>query len=579
VVTRTRGRDVNIQARAFALSDMVRWGYSGLRNIKPNVGEKHAKGIPALNRAARLRADAVAKLHLYCWKGDGPTRERIDTVWQARLFRNGPQPTATNPCQTRFSFWSTVEESLAWRNNAYIWKNVDPATGRVVEWWALHPDQVTPEYTTASDAVQFRVEVSPGYVDPVGRGKGVYHVDPGTVLHIRGYGEGGQLTAPTPIEVYRQALEGPIGRQTHEARMWRRGTAIQSAITLPPSVGKEQAEQWRQVWRANYEGADAETTVVLGGGMEIKPIGMTMQDAQFAEMANLTVQDAARIMGVPADLLGVQTVTARVDLEQDLMEFLRFFLEPELAMIEEALYADPDLFGGSQTYPGFDTSGFVRGDLMTEATIIQAFVQAGILTPNEARHQLGYERDDDPNSDTLQVTPVGGAENPSAALPKPSPPDGEQPESERALARIPEINISAPIDIKPLAIELGDAVRESIDEQARVNASVLRAAVQERTEAEERRREAEVEAESRRRDERAQEAAELRERDERLAETNERIAAALEREQPVQPIIVNVPEQQAPVVTVNMPEQKPSRKKVSVDRKQGFISELTIEEE
>lgn len=426
MITRTRGQDVEL--RSFALTDMVRWGYSGLRNMKPRASEKEARGIPALHRAAKLRAEAVASLNLYCWRGDGPTRERVDTVWQARLFKNGPQPNQTNPVQTKFTFWETVEESMAWRNNAYVWKNVDPESGRVVEWWALHPDQVTPQYNGRGDII-FRVEVAPGYVDPVGKGKGIYMVGPETILHIRGHGEGGQLTAPTPLEVFRNALEGPVGRQRHEARMWRRGTALQVAIEFPAGVGKEQADQWREVWRSNYEGTEGETTAVIGGGGVIKPIGMTAADAQFAEMADLTVQDASRIMAVPANLLGVQVVKVRSNLEDDLMAWLRFGLGPELTRIEDALYADPVLFGGSQTYPGFDTTAFVRGDLMTEATILQAFVQAGVLTPNEARHQLGYERDDDPNSDTLQVTPVGGAENPGLTL-KPTTTPSESTDTE-----------------------------------------------------------------------------------------------------------------------------------------------------
>jgi hypothetical protein len=428
----------------------------------------------------------------------------------------------------------------------------------------------------AHGAMQYEVEVAPGYVDPVGQGKAKYVVDTSTILHIRGYGEGGQIIAPTPIEVYKQALEGPIGRQTHEARVWRRGSALQYALMAPQSLGKEQAEQWKEVYRANYEGADAEQTIVLGGGFDIKPIGMTHQDAQFAELANLTVQDAARIMGVPADLLGVQTVTARVDLEQDLMEFLRFFLEPELAMIEEALYADTDLFGGSQTYPGFDTSGFVRGDLQTEATILQSFVQAGILTPNEARHQLGYEADDAPESNQLQVTPVGGAENPGLDAPKLNPSEPQEPDGE-ARVRIPEIKIEVPVDTEPLARELGGAVRDAIDEQSRVNASVLRIAAQERVAAEERRARAEVEAERRRREERAQDAAER-------GEQNERIAAALERDITIPPAVVqvdvHVPEQAPPVVNVNAPDDDSGSKKVSVERNaQGFITGMTIEEE
>lgn len=591
MITRSRGHAAHIEKRAFALSDMVRWGYSGLRNIKPQVGEKQARGIPALHRAAKLRAEAVASLDLYCWRGDGPTRQRVDSVWQARLFRNGPQPGATNPVQTRFTFWETVEESLAWRGNAYIWKNVDPSSGHIMEWWALHPDQVTPQYD-AQGNTQYRIEVSPGYVDPVGRGKGVYHVGTDVILHIRGHGEGGQLTAPSPIEVFKLGLEGPIGRQRHEARVWRRGSYLQQAILAPENMDKERADQWREVYRANYEGADGETTIVLGGGMKLQPIGMTNQDAQFVEMYDLTAKDASSIMGVPANLLGVQVTNVRSNLEDDLMAWLRFGLGPELGRIEDALYADPDLFGGSQTMPGFDTSEFVRGDLATEATIIQAFVQTGILTPNEARHKLGYEKDSAPESDQLQVTPVGGGANPDLSLPKLKPSPGETPADDEEGRVMPRIDVNVNMDSAPLARSV-DAMRASLVEQAQAAAAERRAR--------------EVEAEDRRRDERAQELAELRERDERLA-------AALERDMPAP--VVNVPEQAAPMVNVDMtpmaeamkdfgalmadreppvvhvhpPEQEPpvvhvhppapSKKRAKVKRgQQGFIDELTIEEE
>ena len=430
MITRSRGRDFAVEKRSFVLSDQVRWGYS-FRNIKPKVGEREARGIPALNRAVRLRAEAVASLDLYCWKGDGPTRQRVDSVWQSRLFKNGPQPTATNPVQTRFTFWETIEESLAWRGNAFIWKNVDPSSKRIVEWWALHPDQVIPEFDTDAK-IRYRVEVANGFVDPVGRGKGVYHVDESTILHIRGHGEGGQLLAPSPIEVFKTAIEGPVGRQRHEARVWRRGSYLQQAILAPENMDKERADQWKEVYRANYEGADGETTIVLGGGMKLQPIGMTHQDAQFVEMYDLTAKDASSIMGVPANLLGVQVTNVRSNLEDDLMAWLRFGLGPELGRIEDALYADTDLFGGSQTQPGFDTSDFVRGDLATEATILIGLVQAGILTSNEGRHKLGYERDSDPASDQLQQTPVGGAENSGLSLPKLKPAAGETPGDDKS---------------------------------------------------------------------------------------------------------------------------------------------------
>ena len=423
IVRDRTGRDVELRLGPFALTDMVQWGYGNLRNIKASSGEQQARGVPALTRAAELRAEAIAALNLYCWRGEGPAKQKVETVWQARLFSNGPQSTATNPVQSKFTFWETAEESLAWRGNAFIWKNF--AEGRVTSWYALHPDQVKPHYDKIAKRIVYDITVAEGYVDPVGGGPNLYkNLDSHTILHIRGHGQGGMLMAPSPFEVNRDVIQSAISRQRHEARMWRRGTALQVAIEFPPGVSKESADQWREVWRSNFEGTEGETTAVIGNGGTIKPIGMSAVDADFVAMANLTVQDASRIMGVPANLLGSQVVSVRTNLEDDLMAWLRFGLGPELQRIEESLYADPDLFGGSQTYPAFDTSGFVRGDLMTEATILQGFVQSGVLLPNEARQQLGY--DSHPDGDVLQITPVGGAPNklppPKSGMP-PSPPD------------------------------------------------------------------------------------------------------------------------------------------------------------
>lgn len=401
MITRLRS-GVPFEQRAFALSDMTKYGWTDSLTFNP-IGEGDLRGIPAIHRAAEIRSQAVANLELCCYSGDGPEREQRPNVPQAQLFKQARY----NDYQTRFVFWETVGESLAYRNKAFIWKNLDPLSGRVIEWYALHPDQV------ACKGDSFTVEVRGGYVDPVGRGPARYEVDESTILFIRGHGQGGTYEPPTPIQVFREAISGPVGRQKHEARMWRRGTTLQQAVLFPQGVSAQQADEWRESYRSNYVGTDGDTTLVLGGGADVKPIGMTAADAQFAELARLTVHDASRIMGVPANLLGAQEERPVPDLEQDLATWLRFGLGPELGRIEMALEADLQLFPpGAQTYPRFETDNFVRGDVAAEADVLVKLVQAGIITPNEARRIRGGGLDDLPYGDIAQVTPVGGAPNP-----------------------------------------------------------------------------------------------------------------------------------------------------------------------
>ena len=402
MITRLRsGREMEL--RAFSLNDMRRYGWSDSLGMS-GLGEKEMRGVPAIHRAARIRSEALASLDLKCYSGEGADRMERPNVPPAVLFAGTP-----NEYQTRFGFWETVGESLAYRNKAAIWKTVDPISGRVLEWYALHPDQVE------CKGDSYRVTVRDGYVDPVGRGPAEYVVDDSTLLFIRGHGQGGMIDPPTPIQVFRSALAGPVGRQRHEARMWRRGTALQVAIEFPQGVSAAQADEWRESWRSNYEGTEGETTAVIGGGAQIKPIGMTAADAQFVELSKLTVDDASRIMGVPGRLLGLSAeFNKNVPLEQDLAEWLRFGLQPELYRIEAALKADTELFpAGSQTYPLFNTETFVRGDVQTEDAIAHARIQDGRLTVNEWRAMNNL--DPLPGGDMPQITPVGGAPNSSPA--------------------------------------------------------------------------------------------------------------------------------------------------------------------
>lgn len=409
MIIRTAGQEV--ERRSFALSDMAKWGYSELRNTPSySMSDTAVRGIPAISRAVRIRSEALASLRLCCWRGYAGQKELVSTVWQAGLF----EAEAANEYQTRFAFWETVEESLSYRGNAYIWKNVDPATGRVVEWYALHPDQVS-----CMGMDEYQVTVAKGYMDPTGLGQGKYEVSDDVVLHIRGHGDGGTIEAPSPIKVFRDALASPVMRQQYEANMWRKGTPLKLAVQFPPGVTQDQADKWKAGWKASYEGASGDTTAIIGGGAEIKVIGMTNEDAQFVEMAHLTAEDASRIMGVPARLLGI-LVDKNVPLEADLAEWLRFGLGPELYRIESALAADEQLFGQARTYPAFNTENFVRGDLQTEDNIAHQRVQDGRILVDEWRAEQGLDPLPDGAGQIPQVVPVGGGANPQNTPPTPA---------------------------------------------------------------------------------------------------------------------------------------------------------------
>lgn len=383
-------------------------------------------GIPAFNRAVRIAAEAVASLRFRVWRGEGVQRQQVTAVWQARLFRD-----ALNEYQSRFTFWETIEDSLSKRGNSYNWMNPDPTTGRVTEIYALHPDQIFPYITT--EGIKYQVVVAAGFVDPMGKGYGFYTVGPETILHIRAFGSGGATVAPSPIQVYREALAVGIAKLQHEGNTYAKGSALRLAVTFPADKTPDQAAAWRDMWRATYEGANGESTAVLGGGATLQPIAMTLADSQFIESQNFGVAECARIVGVTASLLdegGSRSPSTPLSPEHEQMRWLRYGLGPRLERIESAFYNEHALFPeGSSVYPAFDTEKFIRGDLITEDAIAHARVQDGRLLVDEWRAGEGLP--DLPNGagKIPQIVPVGGGQNPGEPAP-PAPPSEPSPPSD-----------------------------------------------------------------------------------------------------------------------------------------------------
>lgn len=373
--------------------------------------------LPAYGLAARIAAEAVAGLRMCVWRGEGYDAERVTNVWQARLLHG-----ELNPEQSRFEFWETVEESLTYRANAYIWKVADGP--RVLEMWALHPDQCWPEVRRGGGRrrVVYRVHLGGEFIDPLGGGETQVVVGAETILHVKGSGGGGRVMAPTPVQRFRATLGAGAAKIAHEQRTFESGTALNAVIEIPAGMTPEQARAFRDLWRETYRPGSGNDTAVLGGGGSYKPIGLTFADAQFIEAMNFSVEEIARMTNVQASLLGVQRSDKPLTPEHEEDRWHRYGLGPRCERIESALMRDPMLFGpGARVYPMFDLGEGVRGDLLTQETLDHQQTQDGRLLVDEWRRRRGLPPLPDGLGMIPQVVPVGGGANPASTPPVAAP--------------------------------------------------------------------------------------------------------------------------------------------------------------
>lgn len=391
-------RDASVGA-VLAAEGLARGGQTG----GTAVTGRNVNGLPAYNAAIRIASQAVAKRkQLICWRGTGAAKREITTTWQARFFSGLP-----NERDSWFSIFEQTEASMTARNNA-IWLKLSDAIGRVAAVYVIHPDNVEVRWSTAEKRVEYRIRID-------GTANWSDWLTNADILHFKaGYLEPGGIWAPSPIQVFRDALGSALAKVRFEKNLYDRGVMQQIAAVFPAGITKEQAEKFRDVFQSAAGGVDNSSGVrVFGGGVQISPIGLSMVDAQFVEAMNFDVEQTARITGVVASLIGGATgagVRTAPSPEQEEDRWFRYGLEPRLARIETTVAADPSFFGsGARDYPEFSNSR-LRADRATEVAAIVSLKQAGLITANTGAAELGYPGLG-PEGDQLQITPVGGAPN------------------------------------------------------------------------------------------------------------------------------------------------------------------------
>lgn len=396
------------------------------------IDHETAAGLPAVAAALRIPAEIIATLPLDVYDS------RPGARWTWTLARNRWQNELLDqPDQTcsGFDFWQDVSSHVDGCGNAYAFKVVD--SGRVVEMLLLDPERVKVERDTRTRAKRFCVW-NPDEARTL-------ELTAAQVLHIRGWDPAGGLAARSPIQRHIDSLGKNVARDRFAQRYLGNDARPDFVITMPQNVTREQAENFLDVWDARHKGPDKKgRPALLGGGADIKVVPISMRDSQYVESEQFSVSEIARIFSVPRSLL--EGAGERMTVEQELARFVRVFLVPRLSRIEQALAADPMLFGVRSSFrPRFDVSELMRGDAGTMAEVLHKLIQVGAMTPNEGRAQIGLPPID--GGDQLQATPVGGAPNPGPAAPEPPEPDDDD---EDRTTRIVLEQRSERVDVQPV---------------------------------------------------------------------------------------------------------------------------------
>jgi HK97 family phage portal protein len=163
-------------------------------------------------------------------------------------------------------------------------------------------------------------------------------------------------------------------------------------ITTDLQIKKEDRDELRNRWNEQAKGLNTGGVPILTHGMKFQPISISNEDAQIVEQLKLNDRAIAAMFGVPAILLGITDTGTQKTAEALMREWLASGLNFVITHIEQAF----DKFIGLATVPGgrewteFDRHILLETNFKERFEGLARGVQAGIISPDEARNSEGY---------------------------------------------------------------------------------------------------------------------------------------------------------------------------------------------
>ena len=184
---------------------------------------------------------------------------------------------------------------------------------------------------------------------------------------------------------------------------------------IPTGKYQEIAARLKEAWGSMVGSRQSDPSkpgqgMLLDQGMKYEPLKMlTLQDTDAAALKEQTMKRICALFGVPYQLLGI--AEGKYNNTQTLLdEFYKSTIYPTSVSITQKLKAQ--LFPG---YPNlcveFQTQDFLKGAPLDQMNYAVAGVNAGILTPNEAREYMGraaQEGGDELRDPSAKAEPIAG---------------------------------------------------------------------------------------------------------------------------------------------------------------------------
>lgn len=346
--------------------------------------QEAAMRISTVSRCIDILSDSIGKMPFFVY--DGKTRARVEDHPIMELLSVRP-----NQWQTPFAFRKQLEAERVANGNGVAWIRRDPRTLAPVELVPIPRGRWTVQLLT-DGALRYTIQhpftgqsITCGRMD---------------VLHVIAYTRDGYRGIGY-LERAQDIIRTAKAAQEYSASYYANGGQPSGILRTESDLGgnvevtradgtKEtisKKDRIREEWEKRHSGpANAQRIAVLDMGLDYKPLAISNRDAQFVEQSNLSVEDLARVFGVPLYKLqaGKQSYSSN---EQNAIEYVVGTLHPNATIWEQELayklLIPQDMERGLRIRGNLMAE--LRGDFNARGTWYQHMRDNGAFSVNDIR--------------------------------------------------------------------------------------------------------------------------------------------------------------------------------------------------
>jgi HK97 family phage portal protein len=354
-----------------------------------SITERTAEGIPAVYAAVRVIAETVGQVPLKVYRKSAANKYPDPTHPLYALLHD-----EANPETTAQEFRENLTGHAALWGNGYA-EVERRKSGTVKALWPLHPGAMRVD-RGPNNRLRYTYQTADMSTPTI------YHWDPAAspIFHLRYNG------GRSPIRMLRESLATSKALEIFAATLFgngaRPGGVIQSKDAI--KVTKEQIESLRRQWNEVHRGVgNSNKIAVLPPGLQWQAVGMPLEDAQFAELLNLQIEQAARIWRVPLFMIQAmeKTSTWGTGIEQMAIGFVNFTMAPWFTRWQQTIARDLLTYKSFETHEAlFVLFALMRGDFKSLNDALQVQRQNGIINADEWRELVDMNEQADGQGQT-----------------------------------------------------------------------------------------------------------------------------------------------------------------------------------